>query len=149
MLLTRRVALLLIASLILTVSPVHAGGGGGGGTKRSSQIVFQNNSSVIVGVTTAANSSAILQAIADLSATEFTTAGGKFINPSSSATFKVTAGTYTVGAADESFENALITESVTVSKGKTVTVTITDDPNNPGGILVDGNSNDEPVGEPQ
>jgi plastocyanin len=127
---TRRTALFLVASLLLSASQVF------GGIKRTATIKFINNSSQVVGVTTDANNSAIQTAITDKSTTEFTAAGGKSVNAGATATFCVLAGSYTAGAIDGSFAFAIQTASVTVAKGQTVTFVIADDPNTSGAITL-------------
>ena len=134
MIASRRTTLLLIASLIVSATPAYAGGGGG--TKRPSKIVFTNNSSLVVGVTTDATSTGITTAITNKDVAAFTAAGGKFISVGGTATFRVRAGTFTVGAIDEAFANAIVTTSVTVAKGQTIYVTITNNPNVTGAILI-------------
>jgi hypothetical protein len=132
----RRVTLLLIASLFFSAPAAYAGGGGGGGTKRPSQIIFTNNSSLVVGVTTDATSSAITTAITDKNVAEFLAAGGKFISVGGTATFRVSAGTYQAGAVDQAFANTIVSTSVTVAKGQTVYVTITNNPEVTGALLI-------------
>jgi hypothetical protein len=115
--------LVLVAAvgLLLSSSSAFAGGGGGGGTKRNGTIVVINDSSGTVGVTTNSNSSAIQTALTDKSTSEFTAAGGRLVNAGSRTSFSVLAGTYTLGAADSSFDTP-VTDSVTVAKGQTVYV---------------------------
>lgn len=134
MIASRRTALLLIAGLLVSGGPAFAGGGGG--TKCPSRIVFTNNSSLVVGVTIDATSTGITTAITNKDVAAFTNAGGRFLSVGGTTTFRVGAGTYTVGAVDQAFANAIVTTSVTVAKGQTIYVTITDNPNVTGAILI-------------
>jgi hypothetical protein len=121
---TRRMALLLAVGFVVVASPVYAGGGGGG-TKRSSTIRFVNQSSVQVGVTTNVNNAAIQAAITAGNLSQFIAAGGRVLNAGATARFSVQAGTYEVGAANVSITPFKpISESVTVSRGQTVTIFI-------------------------
>ncbi len=131
---TRRTALLILLGLAVSAVPAYAGGGGG--TKRPSRIEFINNSSLVVGVTIDATSTGITTAITNKDVAAFINAGGKFISVGGTASFHVGAGTYTVGAIDQAFANAIVTESVTVAKGQTIYVTITDNPNTAGAIEI-------------
>lgn len=91
---TRRTLVLFSFGLAFCASSVLGNSG------PNQQIVVKNESSVQVGFTTDANSSAIQAALLAQSTSQFTSAGGVFLNAGASHTFAVQAGTYTLGASN-------------------------------------------------
>lgn len=110
---SRRCFFAALFSFLLLATPAFAGG------KSNTYIKVQNNRATPIGaivnpsqeiVDAASNGTLTLQ--------QFQSAGGKIINPSSSASFKVNAGNNTVAFGDENLAN-FGSDTVNVRKGNT------------------------------
>jgi hypothetical protein len=123
---------LLVAVLALALAPTLAEAGGG--SKPNSNVRVQNQSSDTLGVAVdpSTNLQNTFNSTAGVTSTgQFTRLGGKIVGPNASITIPVRAGTHTISAtlfgnsSTTGITSDLVTsQTVTVSKGKTATVTI-------------------------
>ena len=110
----RRFFLALVACAILSSSTAFAGSGG---TKKDATITVRNDTSRPIAAFVDPDAAKISALPAAPTEAQINAAGGQLVNPGSKASFKVSAGTYTLAAGHSAVSPASI--SVTIGKGQT------------------------------
>ncbi len=109
----RRFFLALVACAILSSSTAFAGSGG---TKKDATITVRNDTSRPIAAFVDPDAAKISALPVTPTEAQINSAGGQLVNPGSTATFKVSAGTYVLAAGNNPASPA--STSVTIGKGQ-------------------------------